>query len=94
METALIVGAGSGLSASLARLLEQESWRVALAARNPEKLKGFALRCDAPVPVRLWLPGKVPSIWSREKRLVRSASLPRRNLYTGRVCKPLDVCEA
>jgi NAD(P)-dependent dehydrogenase (short-subunit alcohol dehydrogenase family) len=51
METALIVGAGSGLSASLARLLEQESWRVALAARNPEKLKGFSrallLRCDA-----------------------------------------------
>ena len=51
METALIVGAGSGLSASLARLLEQESWRVALAARNPEKLSEFSrsllLRCDA-----------------------------------------------
>jgi NAD(P)-dependent dehydrogenase (short-subunit alcohol dehydrogenase family) len=47
METALIVGAGSGLSASLARLLEKEGWRVALAARNPEKLQGFSLRCDA-----------------------------------------------
>jgi NAD(P)-dependent dehydrogenase (short-subunit alcohol dehydrogenase family) len=47
MQTALIVGAGSGLSASLARLLEQEGWRVALAARNPEKLQGFSLRCDA-----------------------------------------------
>ena len=48
METALIVGAGSGLSATLARLLEQEGWRVALAARNPEKLSGsLRLRCDA-----------------------------------------------
>ena len=50
METALIVGAGSGLSASLARLLEKEGFRVALAARNPEKLaalRSLALRCDA-----------------------------------------------
>jgi len=50
METALIVGAGSGLSGSLARLLEKEGFRVALAARNPEKLaaqRALALRCDA-----------------------------------------------
>jgi NAD(P)-dependent dehydrogenase (short-subunit alcohol dehydrogenase family) len=48
-ETALIVGAGKGLSASLARLLEREGVKVALAARNPEKLEtsGLALRCDA-----------------------------------------------
>ena len=53
-ETALIVGAGSGLSASLARLLTSEGLRVALAARNSDKLaplcaetgsKAFA--CDA-----------------------------------------------
>jgi NAD(P)-dependent dehydrogenase (short-subunit alcohol dehydrogenase family) len=50
MESALIVGAGAGLSGSLARLLEKEGWRVALAARNPDKLaalRAFALRCDA-----------------------------------------------
>ena len=50
METALIVGAGSGLSASLARLLAGENFRVALAARNPDKLsslQALALRCDA-----------------------------------------------
>ena len=50
METALIVGAGSGLSGSLAQLLEKEGWRVAVAARNPEKLaalRALALRCDA-----------------------------------------------
>jgi NAD(P)-dependent dehydrogenase (short-subunit alcohol dehydrogenase family) len=48
-ESALIVGAGRGLSASLGRLLEREGFKVALAARNPEKLetKGLALRCDA-----------------------------------------------
>src|ERR1700743_3087218 len=35
---ALIVGAGEGLSASLARLLAREGIRVALAARKIEKL--------------------------------------------------------
>jgi NADP-dependent 3-hydroxy acid dehydrogenase YdfG len=37
-KTALFLGAGSGLSASLARLLAGEGLRVALAARNSEKL--------------------------------------------------------
>ncbi len=53
-ETALIVGAGSGLSASLARLFAKEGMRVAMAAREPGKLaalatetKATAYRCDA-----------------------------------------------
>src|SRR6185437_3241376 len=53
-KTALIVGAGDGLSASLARLLAQSGLSVALAARNPEKLSGLcaetgasAFACDA-----------------------------------------------
>ena len=53
-ETALIVGAGSGLSAALARALAAEGVRVALAARNPGKLDALArdtgalaLACDA-----------------------------------------------
>jgi NAD(P)-dependent dehydrogenase (short-subunit alcohol dehydrogenase family) len=37
-KTALIVGAGSGLSASLARLFAEKGLRVALAARTIEKL--------------------------------------------------------
>src|SRR5262245_24507932 len=55
METALIVGAGSGLSGSLARLLEKDGWRVALAARNPDKLSGnsLKLRCDAADPAQV-----------------------------------------
>lgn len=51
---ALIVGAGSGLSASLARLLSKSGLKVALAARNPEKLADLAgeigarvFACDA-----------------------------------------------
>jgi len=56
-ETALIVGAGRGLSASLARLFAGEGLRVVLAARDAEKLaplcaetgaKAFA--CDAVEP--------------------------------------------
>jgi NAD(P)-dependent dehydrogenase (short-subunit alcohol dehydrogenase family) len=52
--TALIVGAGSGLSASLARVLAQEGIKVALAARTPADLEALvqatgalAFPCDA-----------------------------------------------
>jgi NAD(P)-dependent dehydrogenase (short-subunit alcohol dehydrogenase family) len=53
-ETALIVGAGSGLSAALARLCHKEGMRVALAARRTDKLAALcsetgarAYACDA-----------------------------------------------
>ncbi len=56
-KTALIVGAGHGLSASLARLLSREGMQVAIAARNIEKLAGLseqtgahAFACDAVEP--------------------------------------------
>ena len=52
--TALIVGAGEGLSASLARLLARQGIQVALAARKTEKLAALcqqtgarAYACDA-----------------------------------------------
>ena len=45
--SALIVGAGSGLSGSLARLLAAEGMRVALAARNPAKLAELARETGA-----------------------------------------------
>jgi len=44
---ALIVGAGAGLSASLARRFSREGLRVALAARTPEKLAGLAAETGA-----------------------------------------------
>ena len=47
-KTALIVGAGDGLSASVARVFAQKGgMRIALAARNPGKLAGLAKQLDA-----------------------------------------------
>jgi len=53
-KTALIVGAGSGISAAFARALARAGYKVALAARRPEKLAslvaetgGAAFPCDA-----------------------------------------------
>jgi NAD(P)-dependent dehydrogenase (short-subunit alcohol dehydrogenase family) len=40
--TALIVGAGGGISASLARALARDGYRIALAARKTDKLKSLA----------------------------------------------------
>ena len=58
-ETALIVGAGAGLSASLARLFSREGIHVALAARNIDKLAllceqtgAQAFACDAADPAQ------------------------------------------
>src|SRR6202163_3989807 len=46
-KTALIVGAGEGLSASLARLCPREGLRVALAARKIEKLGALCAETGA-----------------------------------------------
>ncbi|WP_434050712.1 MAG: SDR family NAD(P)-dependent oxidoreductase [Roseibium sp.] len=53
-KSVLIVGAGEGLSASLARFFSQDGYRVNLAARNPDKLEDLcretgagAYGCDA-----------------------------------------------
>jgi NAD(P)-dependent dehydrogenase (short-subunit alcohol dehydrogenase family) len=56
-EIAVIIGAGPGLSASLGRLFNKEGMKVALAARDTNKLGGLvketngrAYACDASVP--------------------------------------------
>jgi NAD(P)-dependent dehydrogenase (short-subunit alcohol dehydrogenase family) len=46
-ENVLIIGAGQGLSASLARLCAREGMRVALAARDAGKLAGLAAETGA-----------------------------------------------
>jgi NAD(P)-dependent dehydrogenase (short-subunit alcohol dehydrogenase family) len=48
-EIALIVGTGSGLSASLARLFAKNDMKVALAARKPQKLDPLARETGARV---------------------------------------------
>ena len=81
-ELALIVGAGSGLSGSLAKLCAAQGMRVALAARNVEKLKSFEgaslHRCDATNPADV-------------KRLFESIDIPQLVLYNAsyRVRGPL-----
>jgi NAD(P)-dependent dehydrogenase (short-subunit alcohol dehydrogenase family) len=59
-EIALIVGAGAGLSASLARLFSREGMRVVIAARNIEKLATLcqetgaqSFACDAVNPAQV-----------------------------------------
>ena len=47
--TVLILGAGSGLSASLARLFSKNGMQVALAARSTDKLAGLAAETGAKV---------------------------------------------
>ena len=46
---ALIVGAGAGLSAALARAFAKDGLSIALAARNPDKLRGLAEETGAQV---------------------------------------------
>jgi|SRR6185436_7561752 len=56
-KTALIVGAGSGISASFARLLAKDGYGIVLASRNPATLTSLAAEtkatthpCDAADP--------------------------------------------
>ena len=46
-KTALIVGAGSGISAAFARALHRDGYRVALAARKTDKLGALAKETGA-----------------------------------------------
>src|SRR5476649_2561069 len=57
MKTALIVGVGPGLSASLARLFSKHGLQVAMASRDPDKLQklaeetaGVTFACEATEP--------------------------------------------
>ena len=97
-ETALIVGAGKGLSASLARLLEAQGVNVALAARNPEKLqtKGLALRCDATDRAQVEAAfDAVEGKWGLPDLVVYNASYrtrgPIAELDAGEVAKSIQV---
>ena len=47
VKTALIVGAGSGISAAFARALAHDGYRIALSARNTDKLGALAKETGA-----------------------------------------------
>ena len=104
MKNALIVGAGAGLSASLARKLHAAGWQVALAARNTVKIEALAGEtgaslhvCDSVEPddvsrlfVTLDTAGEAPSlvIYNPSFR-VRG---PVATLLPSQVRRALDVC--
>jgi NAD(P)-dependent dehydrogenase (short-subunit alcohol dehydrogenase family) len=99
-KNALIVGAGEGLSASLARLLAREGLRVALAARRTEKLGALcaetgahAYACNATDP------GEVERLFGLVEReigvpdvVVYNASARARGSFVDLV--PADVVQA
>ena len=63
---ALIVGAGSGLSASLARLLAADGLKIGLAARNVDKLAALAAETGAAVHAcDASRPGEVEALFAR-----------------------------
>jgi len=90
-ETALIVGAGSGLSASLARLFAKEGMRVALAARDTSKLASLVkettalpVTCDAAEPAQVEaMFGAVEAKWSVPDLVVYNAGYRVRGPFVG-----------
>src|ERR1700744_4183995 len=99
-KNALIVGAGAGLSASLARLFAREDIRVALAARSTEKLGAFcwetkarAYACNASDPDEVErLFGLVEREIGTPDLVVYNASARARGPFTELV--PADVANA
>ena len=97
-ETALIVGAGPGLSASLARRFAKEDIKVAIAARNTDKLSDLvaqsgakAYACDAMDPPQVAdLFGAVTSDLGEPDIVVYNAS----NRARGPITDGADVARA
>ncbi len=102
MPQALIVGAGEGFSASFARLLAQEGYAVALAARNTEKLAALcaetgatAHRCDAADPAEVAALFATPQAAAAEVVLYNASFRvrgPVTELEPEEVRRTLEVC--
>ena len=99
-KTALIVGAGEGLSASLARLFARQGIRIALAARRIEKLGALctetgarAFACNATEPDEVErLFGVVEREIASPDLVVYNASARARGAFTDLV--PSEVAQA
>jgi NAD(P)-dependent dehydrogenase (short-subunit alcohol dehydrogenase family) len=92
-ETALIVGAGKGLSASLARLFSAEGMQVALAARDTSKLTDLVdetgalpVSCDA---------SQADQVTALFERVEKTFGVPDLVVYnaSGRYRAPVDAIE-
>ena len=82
-KTALIVGAGEGLSASLARLFAHNGLRVALAARKIEKLGALCTETGARAfPCNATEPDEVERLFGLVEREIASPDLVDYNAST------------
>lgn len=92
-ETALIVGAGQGLSASLARLFAAEGMQVALAARDINKLADLVAETGAlPVSCDASRPDEVTALFERVENAFGAPDLVVYNA-SGRYRAALDAIE-
>ena len=75
-ETCIIVGAGSGLSASLARLFSAENMSIVLAARDIQKLEGLQeeIDCDL-VQCDVTKIDQVKNLFGRTDQISRNPSV-------------------
>jgi short-subunit dehydrogenase len=102
MQRALIVGAGPGFSASLARLLAAEGYTVALAARDTGKLAALAAEtgaslhaCDASDPAQVAALFAAPEAAEAEVVLYNASFRvrgPTVDLEPADVRRTLEVC--
>jgi NAD(P)-dependent dehydrogenase (short-subunit alcohol dehydrogenase family) len=100
VDTALIVGAGTGISASFARLLAGDGTRIALAARDTAKLaelaretKASTHQCDATSPAAVErLFADIDKLFPRLDLVLFNASARARGPLTELV--PADVLNA
>jgi NAD(P)-dependent dehydrogenase (short-subunit alcohol dehydrogenase family) len=89
-ETVLIVGAGTGISASLARLCASEGMQVMLAARNVDKLADLAAETKAvATPCDAGDPAQVAALFSKADAIHGPPSLVVYNA-SGRYRKPIQ----
>jgi len=98
--TALIVGAGSGLSAALARALAGEGLQVALASRTTADLdplvrstKATAYACDASEPAEVeTLFAELDRVWKTLDIVIYNAAFRTRGPIVG--LDPVDVAKS
>ncbi|MGE0699540.1 MAG: SDR family NAD(P)-dependent oxidoreductase [Hyphomicrobiaceae bacterium] len=69
--TALIVGTGSGISASVTRILAREGYRLAIASRHPDRLGDLARETGAlALPVDAAVPQSVSDLFAETDRVL------------------------
>jgi len=92
-KTALIVGAGPGISASVTRALANQGYKVAVAARNPDKLAALVAQTGAvPLEVEAASPASVAQVFINAERAIGIPEVVVFNA-SGRVRGPIETLD-